>query len=132
VTALDAVLCAGSAAYVLRVGPPNLFGMSGATTTPTGALHLSVRVPGPGDVLALAVRLTAGGAGAGGLSSARRLYGSARVVAKRAGPVRITIKPTRATATLLRRTHRLRLKITVTFTPTGGTAHSRDVLKRIG
>jgi hypothetical protein len=129
VTALDAVLCAGSASYVLSIGPPNIFGMSRATSTSEGVLHLSVRVPGPGKVLAEAVTLAAGGASSGGRSSARRLYGSTRVAVKRAGSVRIAIKPTPATTSLLRRTHRLRLKITVTFTPTGGTPHSRVVLK---
>jgi hypothetical protein len=131
VAALDAVLCAGSASYVLRVGPPNVFGMSGTTSGPDGVLQLSVRVPGPGSVLAQAVTLAAGGAGAARRPSGHQLYGTARVVVRRAGRVRIAIKPTRSIAALLRHTHRLRLKITVTFTPTGGTPHSEAFVKRV-
>jgi hypothetical protein len=131
VTALDAVQCAGSASYVLHVGPPNAFTMSSPTSTPAGVLQLSVLLPGPGTVLAQAVTLTAGGARAARRPAAHQLYGTARLLVKRAGRVRIAIKPTRSMAALLRRTHRLRLKITATFTPTGGTPHSETAAKRV-
>jgi hypothetical protein len=105
--------------------------MSNPATTAAGVLQLSLSVPGPGTLSAQAVTLTAGGARAGFRRTTGRLYGTARVIVKRAGRVRITIKPSGSMRALLRRTHHLRLKISVTFTPTGGTPHSEVAVRTV-
>ena len=49
----------------------------------------------------------------------------ARATAKKAGKVKITLRPTKAGARILRRKRKLKLNLRVTYTPTGGTAKSK-------
>jgi hypothetical protein len=112
--------------------PSNQFTVgSSITFGANGTVTVTVVVPGPGVV-------TAGDAGARGASaqagaSARRkgrrkpLIARTRVVAKKAGPVRVRIRPTKAGKAILRRKGRLRARVKLTYKPTGGTARSKVI-----
>ena len=52
------------------------------------------------------------------------LIKSVKVVAKRAGKVKLTFKPTKAGKKVLRKKGKLSARMKITFKPTGGTAKS--------
>jgi hypothetical protein len=94
----------------------------------TGALQ--VNVPGPGILTAV----DAGSSGAAKTSTAAsiskkkapaKLIKKASVTASAAGQVVLTLKPTGAGKKVLRKKQKLKFKVLVTFTPTGGTAASQ-------
>jgi uncharacterized membrane protein len=86
-----------------------------------GAQIISVSVPGPGRLTAIAsARLPTAGAAAGSRpKQATVATGSAR--ATRAGTINLTLKPTRAAQRLLKAGRSLRANVKITFTSTGGT-----------
>ena len=59
----------------------------------------------------------------------KALIARTRVVATKAGPVKVKIRPSKAGKKALRRKGRLRVKVKLTYTPTGGTA--RSTTKRV-
>lgn len=98
-------------------GPSNVFTLRGGLAAkPDGTATLTLVAPGPGSVVA-----TATGASSARAAQRRRpalARGSAR--ARRAGAVRVTLRPTAAGKRLLRRRGRLRVRVAITFTPDRG------------
>jgi hypothetical protein len=105
--------------------PPNDFTVPGGSVTfGNGSATITVNVPGPGVVTAA----DASAAGASRLATAaakkKKLVKPARAVAKKAGPVRLKIKPTKAGKQILRKKKKLKVRLAITFTPTGGSPHT--------
>lgn len=129
VMALDSVQCATSASYLLRVDPANVFTLGSGPSSGQGSLQLSLSLPGPGTLLASAAAAAAGTARAphkGHIPSI--VYGTARTTVRRAGHVSLKIKASPSARKVLLRVHRLRLRISVTFTPSGGFPHTQQIL----
>jgi uncharacterized membrane protein YgcG len=101
------------------VAPPAKVSKKGLLTFPLSA-------PGPGTFTALAT--VAGGAAHASIAKAKSVrYGAASVKVTQAGAVSLKISPSKAAAALLGRKHRLLLQVTLTFTPTSGTATTHVV-----
>jgi uncharacterized repeat protein (TIGR01451 family) len=108
--------------------PSNKFTISGATASPTGKLTFTVKVPDPGKISALE---TAGGS----------MFAKSSATAKKAGKVLFTVAPgskgarliakylKNAKSTQKHKKHlgKLTLRLSVTFTPTGGYARTKTV-----
>jgi hypothetical protein len=108
--------------------PPNDFRVPGsAITFGNGTATVTIVVPGPGVVSASDA--SAGASAAQRRRRARRkaLIQRTRVVAKQAGRVRLRIRPTRAGKAILRRRGKLRTRVKITYTPTGGTARTKTI-----
>jgi hypothetical protein len=102
--------------------PSNDFNVPGSSIRfRNGSTVVTVVVPGPGTVTAQQAPATTSGIGA---AARKKLVKNVRKVATKAGPVRLTIKPTRAGRRVLRRKRKLTARVRFTFTPTGGTANS--------
>ena len=99
-------------------------------------LTFPLSAPGPGTFTALAT--IAGGAAHtssahANIAKAKSVrYGAASVKVTQAGAVSLKISPSKAAVALLKRKHRLLLHVTLTFTPTSGTAttHVASVVVR--
>ncbi|HEY6780874.1 MAG TPA: choice-of-anchor L domain-containing protein [Thermoleophilaceae bacterium] len=114
-------------------GPPpppnNTFTVPGGSVTfRNGSATITIQVPGPGVVTAA----DSGAAGAARLATAagkrkrtkkakRALIKPTKATATKAGPVTLKLKPTKAGKKLLKKKHKLKVKLAITFTPTGGT-----------
>lgn len=107
---------------VFTVGSSITFGANGTAT-------VTVVVPGPGVLTA-----SDGSAGTASVRASaaakkkakkKALIATTKVIAKQAGKVKITIKPTAAGKKVLRRKGKLRVKVRLTFTPTGGAPRSQ-------
>ncbi|HEU4393339.1 MAG TPA: hypothetical protein VFR04_06860 [Solirubrobacterales bacterium] len=93
-----------------------------------GTLALQVRVPGPGS-------LTAKGSSAAPTNAVRaskakgpwQAIKPVNVKAPKAGTVTITLRPTQAARAVLRRKHKLRVKVTVTYVPAGGSPEAASL-----
>lgn len=107
--------------------PGNAFTFSGKPIYGDGSTTLIVVVPGPGQI-----SVTPPGAGA---SAAARKKGKKKakkpalikkttVKVKKAGPVKVKIKPTKAGKKAIKKKGRLTTKVNITFKPTGGTART--------
>jgi hypothetical protein len=94
--------------------PPNHFTSPTARTSSRGTVTLSLTAPAAGRFTVTA-------------RSGRTTYGKASVTARAKGKVKLTLKPASAGRKLLKKHARLKLKITVTFTPTGGKPYTRTV-----
>jgi hypothetical protein len=92
-----------------------------------GTGSLQVNVPGPGTLTA--VDAGSSGAAASSLASAikkrKSLIKSTTVTATAAGLATLNLKPTGAGKKVLKRKHKLKFKVLVTFTPLGGAAASQ-------
>lgn len=101
-------------------------------TFKNGSATITVQVPGPGTLTATdasaAAAARAARADAVGSASAKKkkkaLVKPATKVAKKAGPVKLKIKPTKRGKKILRKKHKLKVKLAITFTPTGGTPNT--------
>lgn len=98
-------------------GPSNVFTLRGGLAArPDGTATLTLVAPGPGSVVA-----TATGASSARAAQRRRpVFARGRARARRAGAVRVTLRPTSAGKRLLRRSGRLRVRVAITFTPDRG------------
>jgi hypothetical protein len=110
--------------------PPNDFTIPGGAITfgANGTATVTIVVPGPGVVTAS----DASARGASSRAAQRRrkrkaLIATTRVLAKRAGRVRIKIRPSKAGKRILRRRGRLGVRVKLTYRPTGGTARSKTI-----
>lgn len=92
------------------VAPDNRFTVSKPHVSQTGAIGYSVKVPGPGRITVLETP-----------AGSRLAFARGAAVARRAGSVRLTLKPSARGRQDIQRRHRLRLTVTVGYTPTGGT-----------
>jgi len=96
-----------------------------------GLLTFPLSAPGPGTFTALAT--VAGGSAHtssahASVAKAKSVrYGAASVKVTQAGAVNLKISPSKAAVALLKRKHRLLLHVTLTFTPTSGTATTHVV-----
>ena len=89
-------------------------------------LTFPLSAPGPGTFTALAT--VAGGAAHASIAKAKSVrYGAASVKVTQAGAVNLKISPSKAAVALLKGKHRLLLHVTLTFTPTSGTATTHVV-----
>jgi serralysin len=145
--ALEVAQPAGTNCGGGNTGPTGTTGNAGTTppgnqgtTTPSnlfsfGAFKngkLTVVVPGPGTVVAQ-------DAGAASATTARKrkkrkaLVKTVRKTATKAGKVVLKIKPSKAGKKVLRHKHKLRVKLRVTFTPTGGkpASHTKTVTLKL-
>jgi VCBS repeat-containing protein len=95
---------------------------SGSVRFKNGSTVVTVVVPGPGTVTAAHAPATTARVGAAAKQKA--LVKRTRKVATKAGPVRLTLKPTEAGQKRLRLKKKLTARIRFTFTPSGGTAKS--------
>jgi hypothetical protein len=106
------------------VAPSNEFTLTGKTSKPKkGKVKLFFNLPGPGLLSASQKRATARAIVAKGGALVKPIS----VNAEKAGPVTITITPTRAGRAILGRRGKLKLLVEVTFTPTGGSPSSQIV-----
>jgi hypothetical protein len=104
--------------------PDNRFRLIGRPRTTKRGVRLALGLPGPGRVVATA---TAGvpAAGRARTSRTRRPLVARRAVkAPRAGRYRLLLKPSRAARKLIRRHGRLRAKLGIAYTPSGGKPRS--------
>jgi hypothetical protein len=106
--------------------PANDFTVPGGSVTfGNGSATVTVKVPGPGVVTA--TDASAAAASRVATASAKKkklLVKPARAIAKKAGPVRLKIKPTKAGKKVLRKKKKLKVSLAITFTPTGGSPHT--------
>jgi hypothetical protein len=79
-------------------------------------------LPGPGQLGAI---LTAQGVPGRAAASKRTILGSRKVSITAAGKRKVTVKLNKKAKKLLKKKHRLKATLTVTFTPTGGKAASK-------
>lgn len=93
-----------------------------ATSAPDGTVALTVTVSGPGSLAATAAGKLPGDAGKSAAKQTTIAKGSAKV--KKAGTVKLVLKPTAAAKSLLNDGVKLTAKATITFTPAGGTTTS--------
>lgn len=104
----------------------NTFTAPPAKVSKKGLLTFPLSAPGPGTFTALAT--VAGGAAHASIAKAKSVrYGAASVKVTQAGAVNLKISPSKAAIALLKRKHRLLLHVTLTFTPTSGTATTHVV-----
>jgi hypothetical protein len=106
--------------------PPNDFTVPGGSVTfGNGSATITVNVPGPGVVTATDASSAAASRVATAAAKKKKLLiKPARAVAKKAGPVKLRIKPTKAGKKILRNKKKLKVRVAITFTPTGGTART--------
>ncbi len=111
------------AVSIISTPPSNAFVLGKARANrKKGTAKLTVTVPGPGTVTAVdarAVKKTTASAQTSARKTRKRIK-NATVTAASAGTVKIPIKPTKAGRKLLVAKHKLRVKVRVSFTPTGG------------
>jgi hypothetical protein len=93
--------CVGSA-------PSNAFSVRGTKSLKSGSVAIKVKVAGAG-------RVTAKDAGSG-----KARFKPVKGSASRAGTVTLTVKPTSAARKLIARRGKLKVKVLITFAPTGG------------
>ncbi|MDP9294667.1 MAG: choice-of-anchor L domain-containing protein [Actinomycetota bacterium] len=104
---------------VFTVGSSITFGANGTAT-------VTVVVPGPGVVTASDGSASAASARARIAAKKKKpLIATTKVIATKAGPVKVNIKPSKAGKKVLRRKGRLRVKVRLTFTPTNGAPRSQ-------
>jgi hypothetical protein len=123
--------------------PSNTFTFTGdpASSTSTGSVvKLSVSVPGPGAIEALATHSNVSDWAAASSSTlepgaGRIAWGRASVVVKQAGTVKVTLFPNALGKRLIARDRRygraLHLRVWVSYIPTGGTRRSFYVTVRV-
>jgi hypothetical protein len=105
--------------------PSNDFEVPGGSVRfKNGSTVVTVVVPGPGTVTAVQTTATKSRASAAAKKRKKALVKRARKVATKAGPVRLTIKPTKAGKKVLRRKKKLTVRMRITYTPIGGTPNS--------
>jgi hypothetical protein len=101
--------------------PPNDFSVPGSSVTfRNGSATVTVNVPGPGVITAADASSAASSSRATATAKKKALIKPARAVATKAGPVKLKIKPTKAGKKVLRKKHKLKVRLAITFTPTGG------------
>jgi hypothetical protein len=112
-------------------GPSNLFTPVVEIYDPvTNTWQEVVNVPGPGTVefnQVFAPLWLRSVAAVEGVDAAKPLIQSGKVVAKRAGKVKLTLRPTSAGQAILKQKGLLKVRLKITFTPNGGKLASKIV-----
>lgn len=121
----------GGAGGVVVPGPPsNVFTVGGVVSSGNGLATLTVNVPGPGTVTVKDAKASASAARKKKRKKVPALFKPATVAAAKAGPVKITLKPTSAGRKLLAKKKAFSTPAKITFLPTGGTASSQTKIVR--
>ena len=90
------------------VAPDNRFKLGRPHVGSDGSIAFTVRVPGPGAVTVLE-------------SNGSRPFARGQATTRRAGSVRLTVRPNSAGRRAVQQGHVKRVSVTVSFTPRGGT-----------
>jgi streptogramin lyase len=99
--------------------PVNTFVFARGNAKASGAAEAPVEVPGPGRIELRQLALVGPG------KKTKRLPGNAvRAVAPACGPTRLKLRLAGAATAALRREGRIKVKVSATFTPTGGSANT--------
>lgn len=107
--------------------PSNAFSLGKATRNrKNGTASVPVTVPGAGILTATDAKLALSSA-ASASKAAKTLVKSASLTATAAGTLRLVIKPTKAARKVLKRKHKVKVKVLVSFTPTGGFVASQNL-----
>lgn len=118
-TVTPAITPTGSATPVASVPPitqvSNQFSIASARVSKSGVITAVLRLPGPGVVSASAIAKAKG-----------FKVGSATGTAQAAGNLTITLKPSKKTKSALKKTKKLKVGLTIGFTPRGGTPSSQS------
>lgn len=102
------------------VAPDNRFKLARPHVKRGGAIAFAVKVPGPGRITVLET-----------IRGSRLVFGHHSAVARRAGTVRLTLKPTARGRRALGRRHAVRLTVIVSYTPKGGAKRTRRLHLRL-
>jgi hypothetical protein len=106
----------------------DLFSFGKAKANPKhGTATLPVRVSGPGLLKADGQGAPVATAGAAKGKKPAKLIKPTQVRAKAEGTVKLQLKPTPAALTILREKHKLRVRVAVTFEPSGGKPETATV-----
>jgi hypothetical protein len=106
--------------------PSNSFTVGSKVVFKNGSTVLTLSVPGPGTVSVAPAGAKASRVAASAKKKKKpALIKSVKRKVKKAGKVKITLKPTKAGKKVLKRKHKLSAKMRITFTPTGGTPKSK-------
>jgi hypothetical protein len=107
---------------VVTPPPSNTITVGSKIVFKSGATVLSVTVPGPGIL-----QVAPSGAGARAVAAKKKpaLIKSVRVSVKKAGVVKVTLRPTKAGKKVLKKKKKITQKMRITFTPTGGTPNTK-------
>lgn len=104
------------------VPPSNAFKVGRVSVGKGGTIKIAITFPGPGKVTVAA-------------KAGKVTYGRTTVKVKKQGKLTVTVKPGKKGKALrtkrLRRHQALKVRLTKTFTPTGGTARTRSSTKTI-
>jgi hypothetical protein len=106
--------------------PSNAFSLGKATRDrKKGTATVPIVVPGAGVLTATDAKLALPSASAS--KAAKPLVKSATLTATAAGTLNLVIKPTKAARKVLKRKHKVKVKVLVSFTPTGGLVASQSL-----
>lgn len=112
---------------IVSTPPPNAFTLGKAKLNrKKGTAKLGVTVPGAGVISATDARFGVS-ATARASKAKKRLVKSVTLAAAAAGTVNLAIKPTKAARKILKAKHKLRVKVAVAFTPTGGLTSTQKI-----
>jgi uncharacterized repeat protein (TIGR01451 family) len=110
---------AGDIAFY-TVAPDNRFTVAKPRIHSGGSVGYSLKLPGPGRITVLET-----------VAGSRTVFARGSAVARRAGTVRFTLKPSARGRQALRQKHALRLTVTVGYTPTRGTQRTARLQLRV-
>jgi hypothetical protein len=116
-TARRSVTLATTHPPVARPRPSNAFTLSASVAKDRRSVKLTLRLPGAGAIRATLKR-----------TARKTTLATGRKTVKSSGKVTLTLKLSRSALKLLRGGHRLKARLSVTFTPTGGTARTQTKL----
>jgi hypothetical protein len=109
--------------------PSNAFTVGSKIVFKSGKTVLSVTVPGPGTLQVAPAPAGARSAQARAVAAKKKkkpaLIKSVKVNVKKAGVVKVTLKPTAAGKKVLKKKGKITQKMRITFTPTGGAANAK-------
>jgi hypothetical protein len=114
------------AVSILSTPPSNVVAVGNARlNNKKGTAKLPVTVPGPGTLTVVDSNTVKSSAGASAAKKAPKRVKRAKKTATAAGKVLLPITPTGAGRRILSEKHKLRVKLSVSFTPTGGIVGSK-------
>jgi uncharacterized repeat protein (TIGR01451 family) len=102
------------------VAPDNRFSVAKPRLHPSGSVDYSFNVPGPGRITVFET-----------VSGSRLVFARGSATAQRVGDVRLTLKPSTRGRQALKQRHRLRVTVTVGYTPIGGTLRTASLRLRV-
>jgi hypothetical protein len=132
VTASNAAGAAAAQSQAIAIAlPSNAFTFPAKPkVSTTGVITVGVQAPGAGRFAGLAAFVSSASAAKAArvvraAKSTTTAYGAGSATAPGPGSFTVTIHPTKAALGLLKKRGRLRVTVSITFTPTGGKPHTR-------